>query len=176
MANIMKNLSLFLINFYQKYISPYKGFNCAYRVATGEIGCSGYGKKVISRFGFKTGYSLLQRRFEECKCSSEELKKDFIQKPVNKRIVHPKFGSQGGFVDCGGCDVPHCDLPSCDSPCDSPSDLCDFAECCDIPDCGSKNKRKASDEKYTKRVQKKMEKKAAKEQKNKVSLEKKSED
>jgi putative component of membrane protein insertase Oxa1/YidC/SpoIIIJ protein YidD len=174
----MKKLSLLLIDLYQNFISPYKGFSCAHRLATGEVGCSGYGKKVISRFGLKTGYALLQRRFAECKCSSEALKKELMHNHTPKKLLHPKMASQQGFcdADCGGCDAPNCDMPSCDMPdCDLPGKNCsvfDACDCCDIPDCGSKNKTKISDDKYQQRVQKKMEKKKAKEEAKKVSLKK----
>lgn len=157
----MRKLSIFLIEIYQKYISPYKGFSCAHRIATGEIGCSGYGKKVISRYGLTTGYALLQRRFAECKCSSDELKKDLIHQYKPKKAFHPKMANQQGFcdADCGNCDGPSCDLPDCNIGKKCPSiDICDF---CDFPDCG--NKHKVSDAKYMNRIKKKMEKKKAKE-------------
>ena len=162
----MKKLSLLLIDLYQNFISPYKGYSCAHRIATGEVGCSGYGKKVISRFGLKTGYALLQRRFAECKCSSEALKKELVHNHAPKKLLHPKMVSQQGFcdADCGGCDMPNCDGPDCGRDC-SPSDLCD------IGDCGS-DKRNANNPKYQERVKKKMEKKKAKEEAKKVSLKK----
>lgn len=167
----MKKISLLLIDLYQNFISPYKGYSCAYRLATGEVGCSGYGKKVISRFGLKTGYSLLQRRFAECKCSSDQLKKELIHNHAPKKLLHPKMAFQQGFcdADCGGCDMPNCDMPDCGSKNCSSFDLCDIA------DCGS-DKRNSNNEKYQQRVQKKIEKKKAKEdakaQRKGVSLDK----
>jgi len=133
----MTKTALFMIELYQKYISPYKGFSCAHKIATGEIGCSGYGKKVISRYGIKTGYSLLQRRFAECKCSSEELKKDPAYKAKHiKKYFHPQMASQQGFcdLDCGGCDIPNCDLPSPKKMCSGTMNICDFFDICDLLD------------------------------------------
>lgn len=162
----MTKISLLLIDLYQNFISPYKGYSCAYRLATGEVGCSGYGKKVISRFGLKTGYALLQRRFAECKCSSEALKKELIHTYKQKRVINPKMGYQRGECDCSGCDVPNCDMPDC-----NPGKNCSPFDVCDIPDCGN-DKRNVNNPKYQERVQKKMEKKKAKEDAKKVSLKK----
>jgi len=59
-------LALAVIRFYQRFISPYKGFSCALRVATGGASCSAYGHAVITRFGLARGLGLLRRRFELC--------------------------------------------------------------------------------------------------------------
>lgn len=129
-------LALKAINFYQKFISPYKGFNCAHRVATGEVGCSGYGKKVISRFGLVTGIKLLNRRFYDCGWHAQRLQQAFEEKNPSEykryqrangySMKNGRLVNQGGFVDCDGCDVPDCDMPHCDMP--------DVADC--VPDCG----------------------------------------
>jgi uncharacterized protein len=58
--------ALAAIRFYQRFISPYKGFSCALRVATGGDSCSVYGHAVIARFGLRRGLGLLQRRLELC--------------------------------------------------------------------------------------------------------------
>jgi putative component of membrane protein insertase Oxa1/YidC/SpoIIIJ protein YidD len=55
-------LALAAIRFYQRHISPHKGFSCALRVATGGASCSAYGYAVIARFGLVRGLGLLQRR------------------------------------------------------------------------------------------------------------------
>lgn len=133
---MMTWLAIKAINFYQKFISPYKGFNCAHRVATGEVGCSGYGKKVIGRFGLVTGMKLLNRRFYDCSWHAKQLKKiREAEKENNYKIYRPVRGyklAQGGFVDCdcGGCDAPSCNMPHCDLPsCDMPK----LSNC--VPDC-----------------------------------------
>ena len=60
-------LALLLIRGYQRWLSPYKGYSCAYRLHVGgSEGCSGYGLKVIQRYGLVTGYKLLQRRLWRC--------------------------------------------------------------------------------------------------------------
>lgn len=162
---MMTWLAIKAINFYQKFISPYKGFSCAHRVSTGEIGCSGYGKKVISRFGLITGIKLLNRRFYDCAWHANKLRTiNNAEKENQYKRYQPVRGyrlAQGGFVDCDcdgcdtpSCDMPHCDIPSCDMPdvgdcvpdfsC-SPGKTLAVIDCfdlCDLPDdCGDSNKR-----------------------------------
>lgn len=151
---MMTWLALKAINFYQKFISPYKGFNCAHRVATGEVGCSGYGKKVISRFGLIKGIQLLNRRFYDCGWHAKRLQEIMKEKKAiqYKRstgytMQNGRLVKQGGFVDCdcGGCDLPDCDMPkNCIPDCDCGSSkslkAMDFCDC--MPDdCGDKKKR-----------------------------------
>ena len=123
----MKNLALLLISSYQKYISPYKGYSCAYRVATGDVGCSGYGKKVIGRFGIIKGYALLKRRFIDCKICKDELDKEKSHNH-KKRFNHSQRG------DCSGldCAIGDCGLPNPGDAClDLFGNATDAIECCD---------------------------------------------
>ena len=43
------------IGAYQRYLSPYKGFCCAYRAHTGRASCSALGARVIRRHGLLAG-------------------------------------------------------------------------------------------------------------------------
>lgn len=125
-------LALAAIRFYQRVVSPYKGFFCALRVATGGASCSAYGHAVIARFGLARGLGLLQRRFALCG-------------HVHRRTLpcpppHPRLKYQRGF-----CDAP-CDLP-CDGhgDCLSADTIADAASCAtDAGDCGrpSRNGRR----------------------------------
>jgi putative component of membrane protein insertase Oxa1/YidC/SpoIIIJ protein YidD len=123
---VARALALRAIRFYQRFISPYKGFSCALRVATGGASCSAYGHAVIARFGLRRGLALLQRRFELCGHAHERLR------PAAPP-PHPRLQYQRGF-----CDAP------CDLPCDAPghcaaADGADAADalCCawDAGDC-----------------------------------------
>jgi len=62
----MKRPALAAIAAYQRYLSPLKGFGCAFRVHTGRDSCSQYGKRAIARYGMVTGLLLLQRRMADC--------------------------------------------------------------------------------------------------------------
>lgn len=125
-------LALAAIRFYQRFISPYKGFSCALRVATGGASCSAYGHAVIARFGLARGLGLLQRRFALC---GQVHRRAHLCPPP-----HPRLKYQRGF-----CDAP-CDLP-CDGhgDCLSADTVADAASCVlDAGDCGrpSRNGRR----------------------------------
>jgi len=62
----MKHLLLAAIWLYCRLLSPYKGFACATRVATGGESCSAYGRRVIARHGAGKGIGLLRRRLAGC--------------------------------------------------------------------------------------------------------------
>jgi len=128
-------LALAAIRFYQRRMSPHKGFSCALRVATGGASCSAYGYAVIARFGLARGLGLLQRRLELCG-------------HVHRRVrssppPHPHLKYQRGFCDAPACDGP-CDL-SCpgDADCISADTALDIASCvCDPGDCWSSRRRR----------------------------------
>ena len=114
-------LALAAIRFYQRFISPYKGFSCALRVGTGGASCSAYGHAVIARFGLVRGLGLLQRRFELCGHVHGRLR-------AAAPPPHPRLKYQGGF-----CDAP-CDLP-CHGPGHCTSAEADLLGCaCDVGD------------------------------------------
>jgi putative component of membrane protein insertase Oxa1/YidC/SpoIIIJ protein YidD len=54
------------IEAYRRYISPHKGYVCAYHAATGRSSCSRYAQQAIGRRGLLDGLLLLRRRFERC--------------------------------------------------------------------------------------------------------------
>ena len=62
-----------LIRGYQRYLSPLKGFSCAYRVKHGRASCSEHGKRAIARYGLTRGLMLLWRRLHACTHAAEML-------------------------------------------------------------------------------------------------------
>jgi len=113
----MRALLLWLIEFYQINLSPYKGFRCSYRVVTGRRSCSAFAVAAIERCGVVVGLLLSRRRFRKC------------AEAANARNVRARVpaGQEG-----------HCDLPVADCAlghgghhCDS--DICD---CFPSDDCG----------------------------------------
>jgi putative component of membrane protein insertase Oxa1/YidC/SpoIIIJ protein YidD len=62
-----------LIAGYQRYLSPYKGFCCAYREHTGRASCSMLGRRVIRARGLFSGLVLLSKRFRRCSQSAAVL-------------------------------------------------------------------------------------------------------
>ncbi|HEU4777252.1 MAG TPA: membrane protein insertion efficiency factor YidD [Telluria sp.] len=132
-----KALALAAIRFYQKSISPRKGFCCAYAVHTGSASCSTLGYRAISRYGVWRGLAVLDARLEKCGRSHRQ-----------HRPAGP-LARQAGFLDCGGCDAPGCDLPgSCHV-----GDGLDVLSACNCGGCGdcdwrSKRRKKKEREQY----------------------------
>ena len=125
--NLARDLLLAAIRGYKRYVSPRKGFACAYRVHLGACSCSTLGLRAISRYGAWRGLGVLRLRLQQCHLAAEELRaRPFVAQPA-----------QAGFIDC--------DLP-CDGSCIGAStcsgcESCEFANCgsfdaCDYDDCG----------------------------------------
>ena len=90
-----KLLALAAIRFYQKTISPRKGFSCAYAGHTGRSSCSHLGYRAISRYGVWRGLQVLDARLHKCGAAHRR------QNPLGPLV------GQAGFIDCcGDCDFP----------------------------------------------------------------------
>lgn len=138
----MKALALAAIRCYQRYISPYKGFSCAYHKYTGRASCSDLGYRAIRRFGVWDGLGVLRHRLDCC---------GSVYREHAPRLTVPQ--RQAGFCDAS------CDIPTCDGPpdCDFMPDL-DWCEpACDCGDWSSSDKRQ---ENRTKRQLTRQERKA----------------
>lgn len=107
----MKALALAAIRFYQRHISPRKGFCCAFAAYTGERSCSALGYRAIRRFGVIDGMLVLDRRLARCGTAYR------LARPAPLRALR----RQAGDIDCGGCDGVGCDI----------TDACDLGDCCD---------------------------------------------
>ena len=59
-------LALLAISGYQRFISPHKGWRCAYAVLHDGSSCSAYGKHVIAQRGVISGAMSLWERFDQC--------------------------------------------------------------------------------------------------------------
>ncbi|MDR2188187.1 MAG: membrane protein insertion efficiency factor YidD [Azonexus sp.] len=130
----MRTLVLAAIKAYQRYLSPHKGFCCAYRHHTGRSSCSTLGFRAIRRYGVIDGVAVLRRRLYLCGVAHRRY-------GVMRRRPHR---AQRG--DCLPCDLP-CD-PNCDFSCDKPSNfVSDFLNFCDCGDCNwPDRKSKGSEE------------------------------
>lgn len=132
----MRQFALLAIRGYQRFISPYKGFHCAFHAHTGRHTCSGYGYRVIARYGVNRGYRLLQRRLHACSAVYQQ----HHQAPalLNKYSAGTGFALQRRRAQRGDCDVGGCD--GCDiGSGDVLEGVCDVADCLD-----GNNKRKQS--------------------------------
>lgn len=57
----MKKIIIYLIKFYQKYISPFLGKNCRFYPT-----CSTYAKEAIENYGIIKGSMLSIKRISKC--------------------------------------------------------------------------------------------------------------
>lgn len=131
----MKKLALAAIRGYQRWLSPFKGFSCAFRVFTGTDSCSAYGYRVIERFGLRRGLGLLDRRLALCGHVHSRMRPP-------PAPPHPLRHRQQGFCDApcdASCDVAACDLPGCHLPswpCDTVDGILEVLDCgSDVRDC-----------------------------------------
>ena len=62
----MRRFLLAAIRAYQRYISPYKGFSCAYREHTGHASCSTFGFRAVRKFGVFRGLIMQRERTSLC--------------------------------------------------------------------------------------------------------------
>jgi putative component of membrane protein insertase Oxa1/YidC/SpoIIIJ protein YidD len=130
----MRTLLLAAIAAYQHYLSPHKGFCCAYRVHTGRQSCSALGFRAVRRYGVLTGLGILRRRVFLCGVAHRRYS------PPHKRPHRSQRGD---------CDLPcdlNCDLPGSDA-CSSLGDVANGCDCgsCDWPD---RKRKKSDEEKY----------------------------
>ena len=99
----MRGLVILAIRAYQRFVSPYKGFSCAYRVHTGRCSCSEFGRRAVERKGVFTGLLLIDARLQRC------------------GSVH-RLRSQQGVIDCD-CGPDMGDACDCADACDG----CDWS-------------------------------------------------
>jgi putative component of membrane protein insertase Oxa1/YidC/SpoIIIJ protein YidD len=98
-----------LIRIYQRFISPYKRFACAYRVKKRRCSCSEFGRRVATRFGLLKLPELLRRRFRKCSHAARVLDYESRQaKPARKdRPLFRSNDCRDGLMDAacnGGAD------------------------------------------------------------------------
>ena len=122
----MRELALAAIGVYQRYISPHKGFCCAYRAHTGAASCSALGARVIRRHGLFAGCVLLRQRLKRC--------------GEVYRQCHPP-GQRPLAAQRGDCDVG----------CDTPGDGCDVSDACDCCDCDFPDRKRKDRQARSKR-------------------------
>ncbi len=143
----LRPIALAAIRAYQRWLSPHKGFVCAFRVHTGRDSCSAYGYRVISRYGVPAGLALLRRRLAACGAQHR------LHAPL--RQPQGSLRRQAGYCDLPACDVVACDFPACDLPsCRMPSArllpldaVCDLASCgCDLADLWGDKRRRDEEE------------------------------
>ncbi|MDS4015339.1 MAG: membrane protein insertion efficiency factor YidD [Candidatus Accumulibacter sp.] len=126
----MRSFVLAAITAYQRFVSPYKGFSCAYRRHTGRASCSALGWRAVRRYGVTLGLAVLRRRLSLCGIAHRR------HCPTPAR---PHRAQRG---DCDlGCDLP-CDLDFRLGSGRACSTLGELVSCCDCGSCDWPERRK----------------------------------
>jgi len=100
MTSSAANVFASLITAYQRFISPHKGFVCAYRVCHGGQSCSAHAKAAFRQHGLVVGWRHMWRRFVLCAQAAEDI-----------RQAKPGKGASGRRADycaegaCLGCSL-----------------------------------------------------------------------
>ncbi len=113
----------FGISKYQKYISPYKGYHCAYACLHKDLSCSAYGKEVIEKNGVVKGLRLLNQRFGDCSLAAKQSGKMMA---LQAKEVDPKSPPR---LFCCLCSCCECKTPNKDDATDV-GEFCNGNECC----------------------------------------------
>jgi len=117
---MLSRLALAAIGGYQRHLSPRKGYACAYRVARGGTGCSGYAKAAIADLGVWRAIPAIRQRFADCRDAAEELRDNRRKRQKDKWY---------DLCDCAGCDIPTprgCSKADTTPDCDCVPDGCSF--------------------------------------------------
>lgn len=124
----MRHFFIFLITLYQKYLSPHKGFKCAYACYHNSLSCSGAVKKIIAEQGLISGWPLICKQFQDCRLAYDAMQQDDDNgnRRNNRRRNRPNQRNNCSSAK-NKCDAVDCipdSLP--DIPCDSGP--CDFLQ------------------------------------------------
>lgn len=123
MATLAANMADSAIGAYQRYISPYKGFCCAYRAHTGKRSCSAYGRAVVQKLGLWALIAALPKQFERCSTAYQNLTTNLAARSLAKtqaQGARNKKDSKACDAADASCDVVDiASNASCDAvPCD----------------------------------------------------------
>ncbi len=99
--------AIILIQLYQKFISPYKGYCCAYKVHHNDVSCSQFAKLTIQNIGFFKSISQILKRFKECKNANDYIQNEY---EINKKKedFKPSRAEQCGQCSCDMLSVGSC--------------------------------------------------------------------
>lgn len=131
-----------LIGFYQRYISPHKGFRCAHRVYHGGQSCSGYAKTVVQSHGLGAALPLIRRRFADCGQVARMMHSQGVSSVPKSRLDRLEKERRERNSNCWADSVGDCAFYGCDigaDDCDGCGDLdlggCDGCDACDVAGC-----------------------------------------
>ena len=89
---------VWLITFYQRFISPYKGFHCAHHASYRRGTCSNAVKDLIEDNGFIKALPLIRGRFKECRLAYEAIQANRFRSDLPCIDI----SCDGDLFNCGG--------------------------------------------------------------------------
>lgn len=94
-------IALGIIAFYQRFLSPYKGYHCAHASLHQGESCSHAVQAIIRDHGVWQGRQLIRQRFAACQDAHGQLKEDARRR---------KEKAKDKAADCcgNGCDLASC--------------------------------------------------------------------
>ena len=114
---MIKQVCLIAIAFYQRFLSPIKGYNCAHhRLHQGDT-CSNAVKKIVINNHLSDVPNLVRKRFDECKQASISITKNTTQRRADIPCDISCAGDVGSCGD-GGSSSSGCQDELCSLPCD----------------------------------------------------------
>lgn len=88
---------------YQRFVSPRKRFGCAYRLAHGGTGCSGFVKHAIARHGLWRTTPLIRARFAACNVAARTLNDTREDSEDGKRRESRWYDKCDCLLGCSPC-------------------------------------------------------------------------
>ncbi|HEY8026498.1 MAG TPA: membrane protein insertion efficiency factor YidD [Burkholderiaceae bacterium] len=105
---MLRYVGVGLIRGYQRYLSPRKGYRCAYGVLHGSGTCSSVGLDIMRDRGVLAFLRLMPLQFDACRAAVTTLQRQSEEEKRrrNKAAEDGKRNSQSG---CSGADWSDCD-------------------------------------------------------------------
>ena len=126
---MLRVIVIFLIGFYQRFLSSYKGFRCAHAVLHQGPSCSAAVKDIVREHGVLGGLPLTRRRFAQCRAAYRSLQDETEEERRRRRRRQWNSNACCASSDGDDCDVLDCSdaSPGDCSPGDSHMDSCSFS-------------------------------------------------
>lgn len=139
---LIQPAALSAITFYQRFISPYKGFRCAHATLHKGDSCSQAVKKIIAKHGLWQSRPLIKERFAQCRLAAQQLHLGKVLSTSDDEEEERRRKRKEQAKDCG-CDLADmgCDVVQNSVSCDrKPKDCLPDRDCLPdmdcVPDCG----------------------------------------
>ena len=144
---MVRALGIALIRFYQRHLSPRKGYCCAHRKLHGGASCSQFGLRVLESQSLLLFLPMMRRRFDRCADAAAVLQTRHEEKEEERKRQSQGTPSCGEPANCHSagpdpcvgfdCFFPTSNMPACDSL--EGLQSCDVGGCdggCDFGGCG----------------------------------------